>query len=119
MRSLAEAVRAAVESARKDRPGRPSPRPRGPRHGVRVGARSPSLADAAEWQAARIAKTRGVPEQRIREVIRRHVEPRTLGFLGEPRVNVLVTNLDLDRVLSGTIGIEWRSRTVEALRTTS
>jgi K+-transporting ATPase ATPase C chain len=55
--------------------------------------------DAAVWQAARIARARGVPEERVLEVIRRHVEPRTLGILGEPRVNVLLTNLDLDRAL--------------------
>jgi K+-transporting ATPase ATPase C chain len=56
--------------------------------------------DAAEWQAARIALARGVTEEQVLAVIRRHVEPRTLGFLGEPRVNVLLTNLDLDRTLA-------------------
>ena len=53
--------------------------------------------DAALWQAARIARARGVPEEQVAAVIRRHIEPRTLGLLGEPRVNVLLTNLDLDR----------------------
>jgi K+-transporting ATPase ATPase C chain len=56
--------------------------------------------DAALWQAARIARARGVPEDRVAQIIHRHVEPRTLGLLGEPRVNVLLTNLDLDRELS-------------------
>ncbi len=55
--------------------------------------------DAAFWQAGRIAKARGVSEEKVAEVIRRHVEPRTLGLFGEPRVNVLLTNLDLDRSL--------------------
>ena len=55
--------------------------------------------DAALWQAARIAKARGVTEEKVAEVIRRHIEPRTLGLLGEPRVNVLLTNLDLDRAV--------------------
>lgn len=94
--SLAEAVRAAVESARKDRPGDPRPVPVDLVTASASGLDPHLSPDAAEWQAVRIANTRGVPEQRIREVIRRHVEPRTLGFLGEPRVNVLVTNLDLD-----------------------
>jgi K+-transporting ATPase ATPase C chain len=56
--------------------------------------------DAALWQAARIAKSRGVSEDQVAAIIRRHIEPRTLGFLGEPRVNVLLTNLDLDRILA-------------------
>jgi K+-transporting ATPase ATPase C chain len=52
--------------------------------------------EAARWQAARIARARGVSEERVLEVIRRHVEARTLGLLGDPRVNVLLTNIDLD-----------------------
>jgi len=52
--------------------------------------------DAAVWQAARIARARGMTEEQVLAVIRRHIEPRTLGLFGEPRVNVLLTNLDLD-----------------------
>jgi K+-transporting ATPase ATPase C chain len=40
-----------------------------------------------------------VSEERVTEVIARNIEPRTLGLFGEPRVNVLLTNLDLDRSL--------------------
>ena len=50
----------------------------------------------AELQAARIAKARGVGEGQVREVIRQHVEGRTFGVLGQPRVNVLLTNMALD-----------------------
>ncbi|MGX1588338.1 potassium-transporting ATPase subunit KdpC [Brevundimonas diminuta] len=50
----------------------------------------------AELQAARIAKVRGVGEAQVREVIRQHVEGRTFGVLGQPRVNVLLTNQALD-----------------------
>jgi K+-transporting ATPase ATPase C chain len=50
----------------------------------------------AELQAARIAKARGVGEAQVREVIRQHVEGRTFGVLGQPRVNVLLTNQALD-----------------------
>jgi len=50
----------------------------------------------AELQVARIAKARGVGEAQVREVIRQHVEGRTFGVLGQPRVNVLLTNQALD-----------------------
>jgi potassium-transporting ATPase KdpC subunit len=52
---------------------------------------------AALWQAPRIAKARGVEEARVRTVIEANVEGRDLWVLGEPRVNVLRVNRDLDR----------------------
>ena len=51
---------------------------------------------AAEFQVPRIAKARGISEQQLREIIARHTEGRQWGFLGEPRVNVLAVNLELD-----------------------
>ena len=50
----------------------------------------------AAMQAARIAAARGVRVDQVQAVIARHVEGRTFGVLGQPRVNVLETNLDLD-----------------------
>ncbi|MEN5168319.1 potassium-transporting ATPase subunit KdpC [Brevundimonas pondensis] len=50
----------------------------------------------AELQVARIASARGVGEAQVREVIGQHVEGRTFGVLGQPRVNVLLTNMALD-----------------------
>jgi len=52
--------------------------------------------DSAYYQAGRVAKARGVSEDEMNKLIAAHVTPRSLGLLGEPRVNVLELNLDLD-----------------------
>jgi K+-transporting ATPase ATPase C chain len=53
--------------------------------------------DNALFQAPRIARARGLSESQVRELIQQHTSGRTLGILGEPRVNVLVLNLALDQ----------------------
>jgi len=58
--------------------------------------------DAAIYEAPRVAKARGLSEDRIRALIEKHITGRQLGFLGEPRVNVLELNLDLDTL--GVVG---------------
>ncbi len=54
--------------------------------------------DAAFYQAARVAKARGLGEEQVRQLIQQHITGRQLGLLGEPRVNVLALNLDLDKL---------------------
>jgi K+-transporting ATPase ATPase C chain len=52
---------------------------------------------AALWQVPRVAAARGVSARDLQTLVQARTEARTLGFLGEPRVNVLLLNLDLDR----------------------
>lgn len=53
---------------------------------------------AAMFQVPRIARARNLSEERVGELVSRHIEARELGVFGEPRVNVLLLNLSLDRL---------------------
>jgi potassium-transporting ATPase KdpC subunit len=57
--------------------------------------------EAALFQAPRIAKARNLPEDRVRQLVADHTEGRWLGLLGEPRVNVLMLNIALDKLATG------------------
>ncbi len=92
--ALLERVKGDVAIAQADNPGQPVP--------IDLVTQSASGLDpditpaAAEYQVARIARQRGASEAQIKQLIAEHTEQRQFGFLGEPRVNVLGLNLDLD-----------------------
>jgi K+-transporting ATPase ATPase C chain len=57
--------------------------------------------DAAEFQIARVAQSRNMTQEDLRALVQKHTKGRDLGFLGEPRVNVLELNFELDSLHSG------------------
>ncbi len=90
-------VKASVDKFRKENPDYSGPIPADLVTASASGL-DPDLSPASAYaQAPRIAKARGVDVEVIRELIASHTENRQLGFLGEPRVNVLALNLALER----------------------
>jgi len=98
---LTQAVADRVRSLRDSDPGNTSPVP------VDLVTASGSGLDphvspaAAVYQVARVARVRGVSADSVAALVRRHTEGRTVGLLGEPRVNVLRLNLALDNLSKG------------------
>jgi len=93
--ALIDRVTAGVAANQADSPGQPVP--------IDLVTQSGSGLDpditpaAAEFQILRVAKERGTNREQLQQLIAKHSEGRQLGFLGEPRVNVLELNLELDQ----------------------
>jgi K+-transporting ATPase ATPase C chain len=84
-KALADRVKEDVDKLKAENPSQPVP--------VDLVTTSGSV--------PRVAKARNIPEAKLRQLVERHMEGRTLGILGEPRVNVLLLNLALDRLGTG------------------
>ena len=92
---LIDRVKSDVTAARQGNPNTPVP------IDLVTGSASgldPDVTPAsAQFQAPRVAQARGIRQDQITRLVAKHTQGRQLGFLGEPRVNVLELNLDLDR----------------------
>jgi len=95
-RALLDRVSASVQTLQAENPNTPIP--------IDLVTASASGLDpdispaSAEFQISRVAKERKMTEADLRAVVQRHTQQRQFGILGEPRVNVLELNLDLDEI---------------------
>lgn len=98
-KSLAERVQEDIKALKEENPNAPIP--------IDLVTTSASGLDpdispaAALFQVPRVAKERGIAEDKLRELVKLHTEGRLLGLLGEPRVNVLRLNMALDALKAG------------------
>jgi potassium-transporting ATPase KdpC subunit len=96
-RKLRDRAIREVERLHKENPGAALPVPAELVSASASGLDPHLSLEGALWQAPRVAKARGVSPERILAVVRANLQGRDLGSLGEPRVNVLLLNLALDR----------------------
>jgi K+-transporting ATPase ATPase C chain len=94
-KKLIDRVSADVAALQQEHPGTPIPIDLVTASGSGL---DPDITpDAAEFQVPSIARQRHLSEGELRALVARHTQGRQFGFLGEPRVNVLELNMDLDR----------------------
>jgi K+-transporting ATPase ATPase C chain len=95
-KALIERVNASVKALQPTNPAAPIPADLVTTSGSGL---DPHISPAAaEFQVPRVAHERGMSEQDVRALVQKHTEGRQFGLLGEPRVNVLDLNLDLDAI---------------------
>ena len=94
--ALVDAVKGRVAALRAADPGNVAPVPIDLVTASASGLDPEISVAAAEYQAGRVARTRGLPVERVRALLRERAQGQMFGFLGEARVNVLALNLALD-----------------------
>ena len=95
-KTLIDRIQGSIDKLAKENPGKPVPIDL-----VTASASGldPDLTpDAAVFQIPRVAKARNLTEPQVQKLVEQHITSRQLGLLGEPRVNVLALNLDLDKL---------------------
>ena len=95
-KKLIDATKAAIAALRKENPDATVPIPMDLVTSSASGIDPDISPQAAYYQAPRVAKARGMTLREVDAIVASHVQGRELGFLGEPRVNVLALNLALD-----------------------
>ncbi len=95
-KKLIDSTKATIAALEKQNPGASGPPPMDLVTSSASGIDPDISPEGAYWQAPRVAKARGMSVAAVNAIVAQHVQGRTLGFLGDPHVNVLALNLALD-----------------------